>query len=599
MVAILLLLACGRTWGQWKPAGNNISTRWVSQVVYDCPLDEYPRPILQRSEWKNLNGLWQYAVRERGASEMGEQDGDILVPFAVESSLSGVMRTVGKDNELWYRRLFTVPRHWREKRILLHFGAVDWFAEVYVNGMKAGSHKGGFVGFSFDITPYLDDGEEQRLELRVWDPTTEGYQPVGKQSSSPEGIWYTSVTGIWQTVWIEPVEKQHITSINTFCDIDSGCLSILAGTAVNEGVINVTLIDDGKVIGTQRAAAGRSVDFYLESPRLWDTATPFLYDLIVSIEEDGKVVDEVTSYAAMRKISTKRDSRGIVRIQLNNKDIFMFGPLDQGYWPDGLYTAPTDEALRFDIELARDLGFNMIRKHMKVEPARWYTWCDRMGMLVWQDMPSGDKSPQWQPRQYFSGDEITRSSESETEYKQEWKEIINALQPYPCVVVWVPFNEAWGQFKSPEIAEWTKSHDPTRLLNPASGGNHYPIGDMLDIHNYPAPDLFLYDGDRATVLGEYGGLGFPVEGHLWQTDGNWGYAEFRDAGGVTERYLEYTNMLQDLIPKGLSAAVYTQATDVEGEVNGLVTYDRKVIKVEKERLRHANRSVCHALDNNE
>lgn len=276
--------------------------------------------------------------------------------------------------------------------------------------------------------------------------------------------------------------------------------------------------------------------------------------------------------------------------------ISKFGPLDQGWWPDGLYTAPTDEALRYDIQKAKDFGFNMIRKHVKVEPARWYSYCDQLGILVWQDMPNGDKSPEWQNHNYFNGSELIRSAESEANYKKEWKEIIDCLRSYPSIGTWVPFNEAWGQFKTIEIAEWTKKYDSSRLVNPASGGNFYHTGDMLDLHNYPGPEMYLADGERPTVLGEYGGIGLPIKGHLWQADKNWGYVQFKNAKEVTDEYVKYAEKLKKLAHTGFSAAVYTQTTDVEGEVNGLMTYDRKVIKVEEDRVRKVNQEICHLFN---
>ncbi len=598
LLGLLFLAVCISVPAQWKMQGNGIKTAWATQVSPQNTSKEYPRPILQRKEWKSLDGLWNYAIRKRGEETIQTFDGQILVPFAVESSLSGVMKTVGKDQVLLYQRTFDVPKRWTGKHVLLHFGAVDWLAEVYLNDIKIGEHKGGFTGFSFDITPYMNRGGSQKLSLRVWDPTTDGYQPVGKQSTTPNGIWYTPVTGIWQTVWLEPVSEQHVTAIRTTSDIDNNRLSIAVQTEKARGVVEVSLLEGNKVIETKKSAAGQSVNFQMDAPKLWSPESPYLYDLKIRLLDKGQVVDELTSYAAMRKISTRRDAHGIMRIQLNNKDLFQFGPLDQGYWPDGLYTAPCDEALKYDIELTKKLGFNMIRKHMKVEPARWYSWCDKLGILVWQDMPSGDKSPQWQAHQYFDGAEIHRSATSEANFRQEWKDIIDELKPYPSIVVWTPFNEAWGQFKSTEIAEWTKQYDTTRLVNPASGGNHYLSGDMLDLHNYPEPKLYLYDANRPTVLGEYGGLGLPVKGHLWQDQKNWGYVEFKNSKEVTDRYVQYTKQLCDLVKSGFSAAVYTQTTDVEGEVNGLVTYDRKVLKVDENRVRKANQRVCKILDNN-
>jgi beta-galactosidase/beta-glucuronidase len=315
----------------------------------------------------------------------------------------------------------------------------------------------------------------------------------------------------------------------------------------------------------------------------------------ILLTRNGKVLDQVKSYTGMRKISTKRDANGIVRMQLNNRDYFQFGPLDQGWWPDGLYTAPTDEALLYDIKKTKDFGFNMIRKHVKVEPARWYYHCDKEGILVWQDMPSGDVSPQWQQRNYFNGKELERSQESEENFKAEWKAIIDQHISYPSIVTWVPFNEAWGQFKTPEIAAWSKQYDPSRLLNSASGGNFYPVGDIMDIHNYPAPDLAMYDGKRVCVLGEYGGIGLPVESHLWVKDRNWGYVQYKTSEEATNAYIDLAEKLKVLIPRGFSAAVYTQTTDVEMEINGLMTYDRKVIKLDETRIAKVNKEVCNSL----
>lgn len=318
--------------------------------------------------------------------------------------------------------------------------------------------------------------------------------------------------------------------------------------------------------------------------------------MTVSLSKDGKVLDEVKSYTAFRKISSKRDAAGIMRMQLNNQDLFQFGPLDQGWWPDGLYTAPTDEALLFDIKKTKDWGFNMIRKHVKVEPARWYYHCDKEGILVWQDMPSGDHGSYiWDHHVYNGGKDNERTPESKANYYREWKEIMDLCISNPSVVVWVPFNEAWGQFETEKTAEWTKTYDPSRLVNPASGGNHRPCGDILDLHNYPAPDMFLFDPKRVNVLGEYGGIGLPVENHLWWNKRNWGYVQFKNSDEVTAEYVKYANILKDYVKRGFSAAVYTQTTDVEGEVNGLMTYDRKVIKIDEAAVKKANQSVINEL----
>ena len=599
ILSLLLAFLTIEVYAQWKPVGDKIKTQWADKVNPSAVLPEYPRPIMERSEWKNLNGLWNYAITDLGEKAPMRFDGQILVPFAVESSLSGVGQRVGAKKELWYSRSFEVPSAWKNKNILLHFGAVDWKTDVWVNDVKVGSHTGGFTPFSFDITAALSNKGNNKLVVKVWDPTDEGYQPRGKQVNNPGGIWYTPVTGIWQTVWLEPVTAKHIEELRITPDIDQHLLIVKArlNAVSSSDLVEVNVYD-----GTQLVATGKSINdeaVVISMPKdakLWSPDSPFLYTLKVVLKNDNKILDRVNSYAAMRKYSMKRDAHGIVRLELNNQALFQFGPLDQGWWPDGLYTAPTDEALVYDIQKTKDLGFNMIRKHIKVEPARWYTHCDQLGIIVWQDMPSGDRNPEWQNRKYFEGTERKRSAVSEACYRKEWKEIMDCLYSYPCIGTWVPFNEAWGQFKTPEIVEWTKEYDPTRLVNPASGGNHYTCGDMLDLHNYPAPEMYLYDAQRANVLGEYGGIGWVVKDHIWEPDRNWGYVQFNSSKEVTDEYVKYTDILYDLITRGFSAAVYTQTTDVEVEVNGLMTYDRKVIKVDEKRVREANMRICKSLN---
>ena len=582
----------------WQPAGDRIKTPWAEKVDPANPLPEYPRPQMVRDQWQNLNGLWDYAIVAKGNYFPSDYDGKILVPFAVESSLSGVQKTVGQDNELWYHRSFAVPAGWRNKKVLLHFGAVDWKADVWVNGIKLGTHQGGYTPFSFDVTAFLSKGKTQELVVKVWDPSDQGYQPRGKQVERPNGIWYTPVTGIWQTVWLEPVEQAFVSHLKTIPDIDGGTVSVLAsaeGTKPTD-IIEVKIIDGGRVISSGKAVAGQEVLLAVPDAKLWSPESPFLYDMELTILRNNVAGDKLKSYFGMRKISPRRDANGIVRMQLNNKDYFQFGPLDQGWWPDGLYTAPTDEALLFDIKKTKDFGFNMIRKHVKVEPARWYYHADKEGILVWQDMPSGDHSPQWQQRNYFNGPENNRSARSEQNYRQEWKEIVDFAVSNPSVVVWVPFNEAWGQFKTPEIVEWTKNYDPSRLVNPASGGNHYDCGDMLDMHNYPAPAMGLFDSKRCNVLGEYGGIGLVFEDHIWEKGRNWGYVQYKTSEEATRAYIDMAEILKKLIPFGYSAAVYTQTTDVEVEVNGIMTYDRKVIKLNEQQIRKINQEVCKSLN---
>ncbi|MDR1097774.1 MAG: beta-galactosidase [Tannerella sp.] len=584
---------------QWSPAGDRLKTEWTEKVDPQNVWPEYPRPLVERSQWQNLNGLWEYAVAPRGTAEPSGFEGKILVPFAIESSLSGVMKDVGEANELWYKREFTVPSNWKGKNIILNFGAVDWKADVFVNDIMIGSHKGGYTPFSFDITPFLAGKSKHKLVVRVWDPTSRGYQPRGKQVNRPESIWYTAVTGIWQTVWLEPVPDNHITAIKTISSIESGSLNVTVETSQGcrtNDIIEVKVTDKGRVVATAKGLAGRELRLGVENPTLWDTQNPYLYDMNVSVTSSGKVVDEVKSYTAFRKISTKRDANGIMRMQLNNKDLFHFGPLDQGWWPDGLYTAPTDEALLYDIKKTKEWGFNMIRKHVKVEPARWYYHCDREGILVWQDMPSGDLGNQWVSSEYNGGTDKKRTQESIDNFYREWKEIMDLCMSNPSVVVWVPFNEGWGQFNTEKAAEYTKTYDPSRLVNPASGGNHRPCGDMLDLHNYPRPSMYLFDPERANVLGEYGGIGLALENHLWWDKRNWGYVQFKNENEVTAEYVTYAKELQDLVKRGFSGAVYTQTTDVEGEVNGLMTYDRKKVKIIEAEVRKANQSVINELN---
>ena len=581
----------------WQPAGDKIKTAWADKVDPACPLPEYPRPTLVRPAWQNLNGHWNYAIRPADAPQPELFDGKILVPYPLESSLSGVQRRLAENEVLWYERRFTVPAEWRQGALLLHFGAVDWEADVYLNGIRVGGHKGGYTAFSIDIAPYLTRGE-QTLAVRVTDPTDRGTQPRGKQVTEARTIWYTPVTGIWQTVWLEPVPESRIASLRTTPDIDTKSLTVEAAIvgARRGDIVEITLRDNGRTVAEARAAAGEPLRLTLPEMKLWTPDTPMLYDLETTLLRGGKSVDRVGSYAAMRKNSVVRGKEGFLRLALNDRECFQFGPLDQGWWPDGLYTAPTDEALAYDIIKTKDLGFNMIRKHVKVEPERWYWPCDRLGILVWQDMPNGGPSPEWQNNRYFDGTEAKRTAESEAQFRKEWKEIVDQLYNHPSVAMWVPFNEAWGQFRTEEIARWTKDYDPTRIVNAASGGNFYPdAGEVLDIHSYPHPRFFLFDIGRVNVIGEYGGIGLPLEGHLWQPDQNWGYVRFKNAGEVTDEYVRYAEMLERLIPTGCSGAVYTQTTDVEIEVNGLMTYDRKRMKVDERRLHEVNQRLCRSL----
>ena len=593
--AVIAAISCSTTPKiEWAPVGDRIITVWGENLDPADVLPEYPRPQMVREHWMNLNGLWEYAITPV-ESVPEEMDGRILVPFAVESALSGVGRAVTENDALWYSREITIPKDWDGQRIILHFGAVDWKAEVYVDDRFVGEHTGGYTPFSFDITDALGKGRRHTLKVKVTDSTDKWYQPHGKQVSDPRGIWYTAVTGIWQTVWMEPVPSSSINSYYAVSDIDSGTLAVSVDAALAEGDnVEVVLLADGVPVVE---AEGREVILHVPDMKLWSPSDPYLYDIEIKVVSDGAIVDCVKGYAAMRKISSARDEAGHKRMLLNNKPLFQYGPLDQGWWPDGLYTAPSDEALVFDIEKTKEMGFNLIRKHVKVEPARWYWHCDRLGMLVWQDMPSttyGDNK--WGNHAYDTGTDSKITQEGKDNYYSEWGEIIQDFKGFPCIVSWVPFNEAWGQFDTEEVVQFTRAQDPTRLINYASGGNFEKCsGDILDLHNYPHPEMYLYDSDYINVLGEYGGIGWPVEGHLWQPDRNWGYIQFKSADEVLDVYEKYADMLIELIDDGFAAAIYTQITDVEIEVNGLMTYDRKVVKLDMERLNAINRRVIDSM----
>ncbi|MDR1959196.1 MAG: hypothetical protein LBQ54_09180 [Planctomycetaceae bacterium] len=587
-----ILVLCGvvseKSFAQnvWQPAGEKIRSVFAKNVNPAYVHQEYPRPQMTRqNNWQNLNGLWDYAIVPVN-EEFKEPQGKILVPFAVESSLSGVGKTVKKENNLFYKRDFKVPLHRKGKRILLHFGAVDWQATVYVNGKEVGSHKGGYTPFSFDITDVLTESGPQELLVKVWDPTDESTYPRGKQVNNPRSIWYTSVTGIWQTVWLETVPETHIDSLKLTPSLKDGTITV--ETKVN-GVqdgdkLVITASAGRRTVASAAPQTGEAAVLKINNPVSWTPERPYLYDLQVHVLRGNRLVDSVTSYFALRDVTLGKDCQGITRILLNGKFVFQHGPLDQGWWPDGLYTAPTDAALRYDIEMTKKMGFNMLRKHVKVEPARFYYWCDKLGILVWQDMPSsngyvGGKIPD---------SDMEREQESADQFYAEWTEIINSFYNHPSIIMWVPFNEGWGQFKTVEVVDYTQKTDPTRLVNNASGWTDYKVGHVNDIHSYPNPAMPEVEENRAVVLGEYGGLGLPVENHTWLEKGNWGYVSYKDGKELLDAYITLNKRMHPLIAKGLSAAVYTQTTDVEIECNGLMTYDRAVVKMDLGKLSQSN-----------
>ncbi len=568
----------------WKPAEGKILTRWAKDVSPDRAWPEYPRPQMVRPNWLNLNGLWDYAITtgDRAAGP-NVRDGEILVPFCIESALSGVNRGIKPEQYLWYRRTFQTPRDWQGHRVLLHFGAVDWATEVWLNGQRVGTHRGGYDPFTFDITETLKPRGRQDLVVKVNDPTDASWQPRGKQVLDPKGIWYTAVTGIWQTVWLEPVPQQYIRSLKITPNIDRSEVVVEANIA-GGGELQVEVRDQDRVIARAKTSAESPATIRIPDAKLWSPDTPHLYDLKVSLIDGDATADGVRSYFGMRKIALGKHD-GHTRLLLNNKPLFQFGPLDQGWWPDGLYTAPTDEALRYDLETIKKLGMNMLRKHVKVAPERLYYHCDKLGLLVWQDMPSGDR--------YISGadPDITRRTESAVNFERELKGMIDAFGNHPSIVMWVVYNEGWGQWETERVTAWTKAYDPTRLVNAASGWTDRGIGDVIDVHAYPGPSMQPAEETRASVLGEFGGLGWPVEGHLWWNKKNWGYRTYTSQAELQENYLSVVRRLLPLIGQGLSAAVYTQTSDVEGEVNGLMTYDREVLKLDVAPLAKLHREL--------
>ncbi len=583
----------------WQPVPGSLMTRWAKDVTPDAVWMEYPRPQMVRSEWLNLNGLWEYGIAPMGDTSRPKSDGEIMVPFPIESALSGVKRALQPDERLWYRRAFDIPENWRGSRVLLHFGAVDWEAVVWVNDKVVGKHVGGYLPFCFEVTDALKNGENE-IVVAVWDPTDSHWQQRGKQVLAPKSIWYTAVSGIWQTVWLEPVPETYIAGLKITADIDAQSVRVAVRSSGGEAGAHVAVFDSGVLIAEgEIESPAAEIVLLIPNPKLWSPDSPYLYDLVVTVGQD-----RVTSYFGMRKFSLGQDSAGRTRLCLNNQPLFQYGPLDQGYWPDGLYTPPTEAAMRWDLELVKELGCNMLRKHVKVEPARYYYDCDRLGLIVWQDMPNGGLAvgdvtsflaimlgSRRRDRNYrYAGRQDDASRE---DYRRELQELVDHLYNFACIAVWVPFNEGWGQFDAVAAAKWLAEYDPTRLVDHASGWFDQRGGDCKSLHVYfKKLPIVKPEKRRAAVISEFGGYSLKVDGHLWNPSAEFGYKKFNSVDAQTEAYLDLLEKeLKPCIAAGLSAAIYTQTTDVEIEVNGFVTYDREVEKMDFERVRAAHRRL--------
>ncbi|QDT43858.1 Beta-galactosidase [Gimesia alba] len=569
------------------PFKSKLITKWGEQVTPEDAWTEYPRPQLERDNWKNLNGHWDYAITALDQKKIPRDwTGNILVPFCLESKLGGVQRLLNPTEALWYRRTFEAPQS-VDRRTLLNFEAVDYFCDVFVNRKFVGSHRGGHTPFSFDVTEQIRPGKNSVI-VRVKD-ATESWQLRGKQTLDPRGIWYTQVSGIWQTVWLEQVGASYIEDLKIQTDTKMGTITVRP--QINNGQPNQTvqiIVKDGDQQVAEAKGTDGELSITVPDAKLWSPDSPHLYHLEITLIENGNVTDQVKSYAGIRSVSKIRDKDGQLRFTLNGKTIFHWGPLDQGWWPDGLLTPPSDEALLFDIEYLKSAGFNMIRKHIKVEPRRFYYHCDRLGMMVWQDQVSAGHKPPW-TRLKPNPKDAKWPDQHHDQYMVELERMIDTLENHPCIVVWVPFNEAWGQHRTMEVGKWIVKRDPSRLINIASGGNFWPVGDVVDAHQYPHPGFPFEPGrfdDYIKVIGEFGGHGYPMKDHLWDsTRRNWGYGDLpKNEAEYQTRYQKSLQLLDDLRKRGIAAGVYTQTTDVEGEINGLMTYDRRVIKIPAEDL---------------
>lgn len=575
---------------------------WYDKVDTACPLPEYPRPQLVRENWLNLNGKFDYAILPAAQKWAENFDGEILVPFAVESLLSGVEKPLSPSDRLWYRKRFSVPTAMLGKNILLHFGAVDWQCEVFINHHSVGKHTGGYCAFSFDITEYLTEGENE-LVVCVYDPTESGWQQRGKQVNDTHGFWYTATSGIWQTVWLEAVSDVYVQKLRFVPNIDREVIRVKTELNTDtEAEIYATVTFAGDVVFS--GAIEKDTEIALPNAALWTPETPNLYDVSLEIKVDGALTDTVTSYFGMRKFHVDKDQKGVMRLFLNNKPYFQKGLLDQGYWPDGGMTPPTDEAMIFDIAEMKRLGFNMLRKHIKIEPLRWYYHCDRLGMIVWQDMMSGGKYI----GDFYAGflpnigilhvkdnkyNVFSRTEKSwRDDFERELTEMIDLLYNTVSLYCWVPFNEAWGQFDALRICAYVRKLDDTRVIDHASGWYDQGGGDVQSMHKYILPIRMRKPDHRAFVITEFGGYSQKEEGHMWNPKKAFGYLMFKDKASLTAAYGKLMKkQVIPLVEKGLSGTIYTQVSDVENEVNGIYTYDRAVLKLEEDTVIALNKQL--------
>ncbi|MEC8636283.1 MAG: sugar-binding domain-containing protein [Bacteroidota bacterium] len=610
IINLMLLLIISNAQSQnWKTAEGKLMSKWAKTVNPENVWKEYPRPQFERTQWKNLNGLWDYAILRTNEIQPKKFQGKILVPFSFESPLSGVGKNISPNDKMWYMKTFDLPKNWSGKKIIIHFEAVDYDSSVWLNDILLGSHKGGFDRFSFDITPYIKPNGRQKIVLSVKDGTNFSSQPRGKQQIKPSGIYYTPVSGIWQTVWLEAVSNEaHLQEVKTTSNIDEKTVTVIPIT--NQALVSGYSIRTSVFFNGEKVAFGEGkpsipLTLKIDTPQLWSPDNPNLYDLkLILVNPSGAVIDQVDSYFGMRKISLG-DHKGVKYLFLNNRPLFHYGTLDQGWWPDGLLTPPSDQAMKYDIEMTKKMGFNMIRKHVKIEPDRWYYYCDKLGIMVWQDMPSfnrlalkteeemektkrKDRIYNALERIHREDEDLKRSSKDATQFEFELRRMVDIHYNAPSIVIWVPFNEGWGQYDTCRITDFIKRLDPHRLVNPTSGWTLRACGDIYDIHTYDVnltvPPTAV---DRATVVGEFGGIGYPIEKNLWNPKmRNWGYQTYYNPQELLKNYIYKFNQIVEMKERnGLSAAVYTQTTDVEGEINGLMTYDRKVIKMPTETLK--------------